>query len=82
MPSFHCDKCGKDFTQKCSYTRHINRKTPCTPHITQQVTQSSTQNLEDFCSKIIERMEKLKKDIDETIIMDIKRIEEIHNETI
>ena len=66
MPTFHCDKCGRNFTQKCSYTRHINRKTPCVPLTSQPTTHSSQKNLEDFCGKIIERMEKLQKDIEDT----------------
>lgn len=82
MPTFHCDKCGRDFAQKCSYTRHINRKTPCIAQIPQPVTQSTTQNLENFCGKIIERIEKLKKDIETTTLNDKQKIEEIHNEMI
>ena len=29
MPNFSCEKCGKVFTQKSSYTQHMKRKTPC-----------------------------------------------------
>lgn len=29
MSKHVCNMCGKEFPQKCHYTRHINRKTPC-----------------------------------------------------
>jgi len=29
MCDYICEKCGKEFKQKSSYTRHINRKNPC-----------------------------------------------------
>jgi hypothetical protein len=29
MVKYCCEKCGKDFSQKGGYTKHINRKTPC-----------------------------------------------------
>ena len=29
MPEYKCDKCDKIFKHKGSYTRHLNRKTPC-----------------------------------------------------
>jgi len=29
MVKYSCDKCGKDFTQKSHYIKHINRKNPC-----------------------------------------------------
>jgi DNA (cytosine-5)-methyltransferase 1 len=28
---YNCEKCGKDFTQKGNYNKHLNRKTPCVP---------------------------------------------------
>ena len=31
MPAHTCPKCGKEFTDKSFYNRHINRKTPCAP---------------------------------------------------
>lgn len=29
MVNYSCDKCGKKFTQKGHYTRHMNKKNPC-----------------------------------------------------
>ena len=29
MVKYSCEKCGKEFTQKCHYTKHINKKNPC-----------------------------------------------------
>jgi DNA (cytosine-5)-methyltransferase 1 len=29
MVNYNCEKCGKDFTQKGHYTKHINKKNPC-----------------------------------------------------
>ena len=29
MVKYNCEKCGKEFSQKSSYTKHVNRKTPC-----------------------------------------------------
>ena len=29
MVKYNCDKCGKEFTQKSHYTKHINKKNPC-----------------------------------------------------
>ena len=29
MVSYSCEKCGKEFSQKGHYTRHLNKKNPC-----------------------------------------------------
>ena len=29
MPNYKCERCMKEFGQKCEYTRHINKKFPC-----------------------------------------------------
>ena len=29
MSKYNCEKCGKEFNQKSSYTRHVNKKNPC-----------------------------------------------------
>ena len=29
MVNYSCEKCGKEFTQKGHYTKHLNRKNPC-----------------------------------------------------
>lgn len=29
MANYNCEKCGKEFTQKAQYTRHTNKKIPC-----------------------------------------------------
>ena len=29
MPKYNCERCGKEFRQKCDYIDHINRKKPC-----------------------------------------------------
>ena len=29
MPNYKCDRCLKEFGQKCEYTRHVNKKFPC-----------------------------------------------------
>ena len=29
MPNYKCERCLKEFGQKCEYTRHINKKFPC-----------------------------------------------------
>ena len=29
MVKYSCEKCGKEFTQKGHYTKHINKKNPC-----------------------------------------------------
>jgi len=63
MVSYNCNRCGKIFSHKVDYTRHINRKFPCKsdednknelskittnlPHKTTLLTQSSTQNMSE-----------------------------------
>ena len=29
MPKYNCERCGKEFKQKCDYNDHIKRKIPC-----------------------------------------------------
>ena len=29
MPKYKCERCGKEFMQKCDYNDHLNRKIPC-----------------------------------------------------
>ena len=29
MSKYTCEKCGKEFNQKCHYTTHLNKKNPC-----------------------------------------------------
>ena len=29
MVNYSCEKCGKEFSQKGHYTKHLNRKNPC-----------------------------------------------------
>ncbi len=32
MVEYFCEKCGRKFTIKDSWRKHINRKFPCVPH--------------------------------------------------
>ena len=29
MVNYSCEKCGKEFSQKGHYTKHLNKKNPC-----------------------------------------------------
>ena len=29
MVNYSCEKCGKEFSQKGNYTKHLNKKIPC-----------------------------------------------------
>ena len=33
MVKYICEKCGKTFKQKCHYTKHLQRKTPCNKNL-------------------------------------------------
>ena len=41
MSKYNCDKCGKEFTQKRCYTKHINKKKHC---ITENVVDKNIEN--------------------------------------
>jgi DNA (cytosine-5)-methyltransferase 1 len=51
MSKYNCDKCGKEFTQKGYYTKHINKKKPC---ITENVVSKNIENNNSH-SKTIEQ---------------------------
>lgn len=36
MVNYSCQKCGKNFSQKGNYNKHVNRKTPCISQMTNQ----------------------------------------------
>jgi len=50
MPNYKCERCLKEFDQKCHYTHHINKKFPC-----KEVPQNPTQNPQK--TTIIEKSE-------------------------
>jgi len=37
MIKYNCEKCGKDFSQKGHYTKHINKKNPCVIEIIEKI---------------------------------------------
>jgi mRNA-degrading endonuclease RelE of RelBE toxin-antitoxin system len=41
MPKYSCERCGKEFNQKCHYNDHINRKIPCPPKSTEHPPKST-----------------------------------------
>jgi DNA (cytosine-5)-methyltransferase 1 len=43
MVNYTCEKCGKEFTQKGQYTKHLDRKTPCAEHHVQVQVQVQAQ---------------------------------------
>lgn len=62
MSKYKCARCLKDFSQKCDYIRHINRKNMC-PNISKTATQIKeipTQKLKcEYCDKIFSRTDSL-----------------------
>tara|TARA_B100001996_G_C18623753_1_gene578880 strand:- start:229 stop:1176 length:948 start_codon:yes stop_codon:yes gene_type:complete len=51
MVSYSCEKCGKEFSQKGHYTRHLNKKNPC-------VVESK---IKEMLDKVVEeKLEKIK----------------------
>lgn len=51
MKTYECARCKKVFTLKGDYTRHLNRKIPCTEQL-QTVVENTTKELEKIEQKI------------------------------
>lgn len=75
MTKYNCERCGKDFKQKCDYESHINRKIKCTeiPHKPSFLPQKSSfsikreeddQNKCHYCGKEFTRKDNLMRHID------------------
>ena len=51
MVNYSCEKCGKEFSQKGHYTKHLNKKNPC-------VVESK---IKEMLDKVVEeKLEKIK----------------------
>ena len=42
MKVYDCQKCGRSFNYKSSYTRHLKRKTPCNKNLNEKVEEINT----------------------------------------
>lgn len=70
MVNYSCEKCGKTFTQKGHYTKHLQRKTPC-----DNIKDKFDKVVKDKVDKVVE--EKIKQLIDSGDI-EIKKKRDIH----
>ena len=50
MSKYTCEKCGKEFKQKCHYTTHLNKKNPCVNEL--KIKEIVDKAVEDKISKI------------------------------
>ena len=71
MPNYKCERCLKEFGQKCEYTRHVNKKFPCnkTPQKPSKIPQipSEIEKSEltcNYCGKEFSRKDNLTRHID------------------
>ena len=68
MVLYTCEKCKKEFSLKGDYTRHLNKKIPCSPKITEPCKKSSKHTevpiesnplMCNYCKKIFSRKDAL-----------------------
>ena len=58
MPTYTCPKCGKEFTDKSNYNRHLARKMPCAPILDKEdlpEEQRDSPNRCKFCGRVFTR---------------------------
>jgi hypothetical protein len=68
MVKYSCEKCGKEFTQKGHYTKHIHKKNPC-------VIESK---VKEIIEKVVaEKMNEIKCNENIQIVPEIKKDEKI-----
>ena len=71
MPNYKCERCLKEFDQKCNYTHHINKKFPCNenPQKPSKFPQIPSENGKseitcNYCGKEFSRKDNLTRHID------------------
>jgi hypothetical protein len=47
MSKYTCEKCGKEYKQKCHYTTHLNKKNPCGNELKDTINPPETKNAKD-----------------------------------
>lgn len=80
MVNYSCEKCGKDFSQKGHYTKHINKKNPCVieskvKEIIEKVVSEKINEIK--CNENINIIPEIKEDENINIISEIKEDEQI-----
>ena len=80
MVKYSCEKCGKDFTQKGHYTKHINKKNPCVieskvKEIIEKVVSEKINEIK--CNENINIIPEIKEDENINIISELKEDEKI-----
>ena len=80
MVKYSCEKCGKDFSQKGHYTKHINKKNPCVieskvKEIIEKVVSEKINEIK--CNESINIIPEIKEDENINIISELKEDEKI-----
>lgn len=80
MVKYSCEKCGKDFSQKGHYTKHINKKNPCVieskvKEIIEKVVSEKINEIK--CNENINIIPEIKEDENINIISELKEDEKI-----
>jgi len=75
MVKYSCEKCGKEFSQKGHYTRHINKKNPCVieskvREILDKIVEEKLNNINKKITIDTSSFNELKKYYDETLNID------------
>ena len=69
MVIYSCEKCGKEFSQKGHYTKHLNRKNPCV--VESKVKEILDKVVEDKLENIkLSVNDNYKKEFDKNIIIE------------
>ena len=89
MVNYTCEKCNKEFTKKCHYLTHVNKKKPCetspiilTPPIEILIKNENNINNDilccDFCGLVFNRKDNLKRHMEK--FCKVKKIKEEEEE--
>lgn len=92
MKTYECDRCKKVFTLKGDYTRHLNRKIPCTEQLQIVIDNTTKESKKDeqseqktivknkceYCHKIFSRADALSRHTDK--YCKVKKLQDDSNE--